>query len=384
MVHGQDLMLLFVLAASAVMGEVAVHLKETGSPQSAAVPHSSIKSALEKIGSTRPAGWELFEEAAKSLKKNERGAVSVTQIREAIKSLSERMGMEQGPLGVERWIKENLLPQATQTKAEMQHEVDAALQKVDDCGSLMWSAEKEVEHREKILLEDESSKYQCIAREHQLHKLEVDRCNDKLTFQRTLSPPTSINDVSKTPQAMKEALTLNYEFYNSAFPEFMNRKSACDDAANAAEAQLSECDADEAVIEEFYCKMKAGRDEACSRYDSCFSEQQAAMTAKITKVQALEQHVKEQFQSMSCFGNTFSEQAESECDPDAYETNHLDVVYPSTPRKQVCVSLMNTRRNYDEIVCNGEEVVTGNASRNHGNATEIVGGNGTGGNTTLF
>merc|ERR1719262_1462664 len=189
----------------------------------------------------------------------------MAQIRDATKSLSARLGdkVAQGPLGVERWIKDNLLPQASQTKAEMQHEVDAAEQKV--------------EHREKILLEDESGKYQCIAREHQLHTIEINNCNEKLVFQQSLSPPVSINNVSKTPQAMRQALTASYEFYNSVFPEFMAKKTACDDAASAAEAQLAECDADEAVIEQFFCKMKAGRDQACASYEACYADQLDAM-----------------------------------------------------------------------------------------------------------
>jgi hypothetical protein len=379
-------MLFLLLAATSVASEIAMHLKRTESAQSAAVLRSS-------VGAKRPAGWHLFEETVKSLKKTERGTVSMAQIRDATKSLSARLGdkVAQGPLGVERWIKDNLLPQASQTKAEMQHEVDAAEQKVEDCGSLMWSAEREVEHREKILLEDESGKYQCIAREHQLHTIEMNNCNEKLVFQQSLSPPVSINNVSKTPQAMRQALTQNYEFYNSVFPQFVAKKTACDDAASAAEAQLAECDADEAVIEQFFCKMKAERDQACSSYDACYAEQLDAMHAKIAKIQDLEDHVKQQFKTMSCFGHSFSEEGEessnSECDPHAYETNHLDVNYPNEPRKEMCVGLIDTRRDYSTIVCDGETVVSGNASRNHGNATGGAGANATvtvapGGNST--
>merc|ERR1719401_3000466 len=154
--------------------------------------------------------------------------------------------------------------------------------------------------------------------------------------------------------AFKEALTLNYEFYNSGYTEFMSRKGACDDARAAAEAQLAECDADEAVIEEFYCKMKEGRDKACAAYEQCYNEKIEKMTKRLDKVRELEAHVKEQFQKMSCFGNAFGEDEESEtaeeCDPNAYETNHLDVAYPTTPQRQHCVSLMNTRRDYSSIV----------------------------------
>jgi hypothetical protein len=270
-------------------------------------------------------------------------------------------------MGVERWITQQLLPQAQQTKNEMQHEVDGALQRVEDCGSLLWSAEKEVEHRESILLKDESGRYQCIAREHQLHKIEMDNCNNLVTFQRNLQAPTSINNVSRTPAAMKEALIMNYEFYNTEFPQFQNLKGACDDATSAAEAQHAECDADESVIEEFYCKMKARRDEACTAYDECFDEKLAQFTKRLEKVRQLEEHVKNQFQSMSCFGHAFGEDSDSdegggECDPDAYETNHLDVQYPNTPQKQRCISLMNTRRNYSEVVCDGDYSVGGGDS----------------------
>jgi flagellar motility protein MotE (MotC chaperone) len=272
--------------------------------------------------------------------------------------------MGQGPKGVHKYITENLLPQAAQTRAEMQNEVDTAEKSVEQCGSLMWSAEKEVEHREKILLEDESGKYQCIAREHQLHNIEVDNCNDKVTFQQSLEPPVSINDASKTPQAMKEAITRNYEFYNTAYPEFVNKKGACDDAKAAAEAQLAECDADEAVIEEFYCKMKQGRDDACEKYQTCYDEKSEDMVKHIEQVQKLEEKVKEHFKEMSCFGGSFGEENKNvdECDLDEYSTNHLDVNYPQTPAKSLCVTLMNTRRDYTEIVCSDGAVVSGSAS----------------------
>lgn len=378
MVNVNSFVLVFAVAVDFANSEPAVLLKmASGSPQSAAVSSGA--------RAKRPAGWEEFEKAVRSVNKTERGTFSMAQVRHAIQSLSERMGavMGQGPKGVHRYITENLLPQAQQTKQEMQAEVDAAAAKVENCGRFLWSAEKEVEHREKILLEDESGKYQCIAREHQLHKTEKDKCDEKLTFQQTLEPPVSINNVSKTPQAMKEALTKNYEFYNTAYPEFVNRKGACDDATAAAQAQLAECDADEVVIEEFYCKMKQGRDDACGDYEKCYDDEKVDLAAEIEKVKKLEAKVKEHFQMMTCFQGSFGEENTDveECDPNQYETNGLDVNYPQTPAKAMCVSIMNTRRDYSEIVCNNGEVVSGEASR----TSDSGGGNSTsdGGNSSM-
>jgi hypothetical protein len=339
------------------------------------------------LGVKLPAGWEELAKALRSVKTTERETLSVAQMQQVKKSLSQRLGQiaGQGPMGVEQWIKQTLLPQAKQTQAEMQHEVDMKEKEVEGCQSLMWSAEKEVEHREKVLLKDESGKYQCIAREHQLHKEEEDKCNNLLTFQSALEPPPSINNASKDPMSFKEALTLNYEFYNSGYPEFMNRKGACDDARAAAEAQLAECDADEAVIEEFYCKMKQGRDDACASYSKCYDEKLQAMNDKIEKVEKLEEKVKEEFVEMSCAGHDFSNEgspptSNAECDTDAYTTNHLDVTYPTAPVQGTCVSLMSTRRDYSPIECLDGEVVGGATSGGNGDGTSD--GNSTGNSTT--
>jgi hypothetical protein len=258
---------------------------------------------------------------------------------------------------MEKWIKEELLPQAQATKDQMQAEVEGAAKKVEDCGSLLWSAEKEVEHLEEQLLEDESNKSHCLVEEHRLHKVEMDTCQDLMTFQLNLKSPKNINGVGKTPDPMKEAIDMNYEFYKAMYPQFMKLKGLCVDARLAAGAQHKECEADEEVMEDFYCKLKRGRDEACAAYDTCYKEEVAAMAKKLAKVRIFEAHVKEQFQSMSCFGNAFGEDAkedeegEGECNPNAYETNHLDVQYPSKPEKKTCITLMKTRRDYSDVVC---------------------------------
>jgi hypothetical protein len=273
-------------------------------------------------------------------------------------------------VGVERWIREHLLPQAEQTRDEMQHEVDGAVRQVQDCGNLLWSAEKEVEHRENILLKDESGKYQCVAREHQLSKSELEKCKDLTSFAASLSPPPSVNDAEKNPSAMKEAITMNHAFYTSAYPQFMTFKQACDQAHQAMDAQKAECDADEAAIEDFYCTMKSKRDEACVAYDQCYEEKSEAMTKKIKKIRELETTTKEHFQSMACAGEAFSEGSgdsqegdQAECDPNAYETNHLDVNYPAAPLQQTCISIMETgRRDYSAIVCDGDAAASGGAN----------------------
>jgi hypothetical protein len=137
----------------------------------------------------------------------------------------------------------------------------------------------------------------------------------------------------------------------------MQLKQACDSAKGAEEAQRAECEADEAAIEDFYCKMKSKRDEACAAYDKCYKDKAAAMETHVKKVKDLEVTVKEHFQSMACAGEAFGEEGDSqaECDPNAYETNHLDVHYPTTPIEQTCVSLMMTgKRDYSAIVCDGD------------------------------
>lgn len=307
-----------------------------------------------------PARWKAFEMAVRSVGKTDRGTVSMTQLRKAVGALRDGVGLStgQGPVGVERWIKEHLLPQAQETRNEMQAEVDSAATAVESCGNLLWSAEKEVEHRESVLLTDESKKYQCTARAHQLEKTKEEKCSDLSTFAAALRPPASINDAEKTPAAMKEAIAMNHAFYGSAYPQFMTLKSACDGATSASEAQNAECEADEAVIEDFFCKLKEKRDEACAAYDHCYEVKTTALASKIEKVRELEVTTKEHFQSMACAGEAFGEggEADDECDPHAYETNHLDVSYPATPAKQTCVGIMlqTGRRNYSEIVCDGD------------------------------
>merc|ERR1740138_1958639 len=148
----------------------------------------------------------------------------------------------------------------------------------------------------------------------------------------------------------------------------MTLKNACETARSAREAQASECDADAAAIEDSYCAMRNARDAACADYDTCYDEKTHAMAKKLDRIKELENTTKQHFQTMACAGEAFGDGAaaeEQECDPNSYETNHLDVSYPNTPAKQSCVSIIHTaHQNYSGIVCSGNGAAATPAASN--------------------
>merc|ERR1712039_635200 len=104
------------------------------------------------------------------------------------------------PVGIKNWINSQLLPRAKQTAEEMQAQADGALAKIKECEQLMWSAEKEVKHRESILEQDESQRFQCVAEEHRLHKNEMDTCGDlkSLTDLVTKDQPPALSALAQS------------------------------------------------------------------------------------------------------------------------------------------------------------------------------------------
>merc|ERR1712176_1452625 len=120
----------------------------------------------------------------------------------------------------------------------------------------LWSAEKEVEHREEVMEKDESDRFACIAEEHRWHHEESDACGDLqyVADLVTKSAPKNLADVvNKTPEAVEDVLRQNWEFFDDYYQKIVDRKARCDHMTQAAAKAHEECEADEETIEAFYC-----------------------------------------------------------------------------------------------------------------------------------
>jgi len=225
------------------------------------------------------------------------------------------------------------------------------------CAELMWSAEKEVKHREAILEQDETQRFQCVAEEHRLHKAEMDTCGDlkSLTGLVAKDQPPSINSLAasdKTVEKVEELLRRNRQFANEFYPQLQQGQAGCTAATEASHNAHATCQADEDTIEAFYCTMRYGRDEACEGYKACFEEKSKAFDKTIADVRELEEHTKQQFKKLTCFGRGISEEGvgNTHCDPDALNVAHLTVTFPVKPNPKPCVPLMHTRRDLSALV----------------------------------
>lgn len=299
-------------------------------------------------------------QSAESVLGNADWPLDMAQIKEHIRA-NTALGQE--PVGVKAWINSQLLPQVQQTALEVQAEADRAEQGVTECKSLLWSAEKEVSHREGILERDESDRFKCLATEHRLHKEEMDACGD-LKFMSELvvkSQPKSLGSLTnRTVEEVENILRESQQFFGDYFPKMLDKQELCGSATEAAANGHAECAADEEVIEGFYCTMKYGRDQACAQYAECYEEKSKAFDKTMDDVKDLEAHTKARFQKLTCFskmGDNDDASAVSNCDAATVNVAHLAVSYPSKPQKQTCIHLMKTRRTYTSVECKEGSVV---------------------------
>jgi len=316
----------------------------------------------QKISSPKTAGADAVNTAQSSqveaILRDVDWLLDMTQIKEQIRSRLPAMQSPDEPEGaVASWITSTLLPQTVQTAQELQADVDRAEQNVKECKNLLWSAEKEVAHRESILQKDESDKFQCIALEHRLHKDEMDACGD-LKFLSELivreKPPALTDLTNKTVDEIEHILKESQSFFSDYFPKMMDKNNACSAATEAAAKQHEECVADEDVIEAFYCTMRYGRDQACKQYAECFDEKTKEFDKVLVDVKDLETHTKKRFAKLTCYSRGTALET---CDTNAINVAHLAVVYPGKPQKQTCVQLMKTRRSYTSVECKEGSVV---------------------------
>merc|ERR1719203_1459355 len=124
----------------------------------------------------------------------------------------------------------------------------------------------------------------------------------------------------------------------------------CTAAIDHAKSQDDECENDQAKAEEFYCSMKAKRDEACGEYDHCFKVKIERYDRMEKTVRELEAHTKESYQRLTCFANILTGD-DLQCDPAAVDSMSLDVTYPEQPTKQECIALVKTRQDYSKVDC---------------------------------
>jgi len=329
---------------AAVAAAAAASLPVAGITQSAERQTGSGESRIgDLLG--KPRGWDLNAVDSKA---------------KALSLLAEG----QQPTGIKNWINTQLLPQAKQTAVEMQGQVDGAQQQIESCKDLLWSAEKEVKHRESILEQDESQRFQCIAEEHRLHKTEMDFCDDLkyLTDLVVKNQPASLSSLTnKTVDTVETVLRKNHQFVNDFYTKMLDKQSACGTAKQAAEDVHSQCQGDEDAIEEFYCSMSYGRDQSCTAYDACFKEKVAAFEKTEADVKELEAHTKDQFKKLTCFEHGIADgggvPGSPDCDPATLNTAHLTVTYPVKPQAKTCIGLMKTRRDFGLVQCKLGQVV---------------------------
>lgn len=259
------------------------------------------------------------------------------------------------------YISNTLQPLAQETVGRMQQQVDDSIQQVENCKGMMWSAEKEVEHREEILQSDEGEKFECLALEHRLHKKEKDACGaydssvrhfaGNVDYKFPEQAARNVNDLTTYFAQVKQMVA------DSA--QFGTLQTECREATKACEDQHNTCVVDEETIQKFYCSMMYQRDVACAAYSQCYDTAAKEVEKVEAKIKALETQNKDNYKNLACFqdgvGNI--EMDPTSCAHTMVDTVHLDVSYPGVPPAQECVHLMKMRRDYSNIVCSGGEVV---------------------------
>jgi len=302
-----------------------------------------------------------LSQSAEALLGSTDGFLDMDQIKAHIKSFTAE-GQE--PMGAKAWVTTQLLPQVVQTAKEVQAEADRAVQAMNDCKSYLWSAEKEVAHRESILGQDESGMFKDIAMEHRLHKEEMDNCGD-LAFVTDLvlkTKPKALSSLpaNRTNDEIEAVLRDSQQFYADFFPKMQAKSSVCKASKQAALDAHTASEVDQQTIEAFYCAMKYGRDQACVEYAACYEEKSKLFDGTMTECKDLEAHTKQRFQKLTCFSrmDVESDAAPAACDSTTVNVAQLGVTYPSKPLKESCIHLMKTRRSYTDVSCKEGAVVT--------------------------
>merc|ERR1712196_585718 len=107
-----------------------------------------------------------------------------------------------------------------------------------------------------------------------------------------------------------------------------------------------------------------------------FRGKKAAFDKTLKDIRELEEHTKEQFKKLTCFGRGISDEGATDkhCDPQALNVAHLSINFPMQPQQKACVPLMKTRRDLSSLVqCKeGSVIKHSDSASDEGNATTNV------------
>lgn len=252
----------------------------------------------------------------------------------------------ESPEGIKQYSKEyianELVPQAEATTRELQGEMDTALQAFESCNSALSSGEQGLSTQEATLITAEQRHNECEMKVAQTNRSEAQICSDWEDFAMALEAPVDGKEVNgSSPEGCLASLATMSEFYNNAYPAFLEKKKACELAKNGEEVTKEQCDADKKSIEESACSLKAARVQACKSLDSCFAAKSKRFNSSFEYVKLLEDNTKKHVQKHidSCT-------EKGECKAGTVDLTGLTVNYPVAPQQMECDDAIKTDWDY--------------------------------------
>jgi hypothetical protein len=264
----------------------------------------------------------------------------------------------------------------------MQNEVNGAKAAVDGCDTGLAAAEAGAREQETTLSIGESRHNECELEHAQAVKKAENDCQALTALIDTLEAPASVASVDlNDTNAVQAALEDNYKFYQEHFQKFTDEDGECSTSHTAAENKAQQCETDRANLEGSFCSLKSARDQVCSDYSACFEEKKVVLARVVDDVKAVEEHIKNNFKTLSCLGQTVMQDMPNQrpsCNNSAVDTTPLDVFYPSTPAQGSCSAEVSTSWNYSADLCDGP--IAEGGAETVANVTES---SGAGGNQSL-
>jgi hypothetical protein len=288
-----------------------------------------------------------------------KGGGVMTKFMELERKVKQMHADGQDPMGITNWINSQLLPMANVSKTELQGEVNRAQQAVDGCATSLAQAEDSAREQETTLSIGESRHNECTLLEAQRQKTSEDDCQGVQSIVNTIAAPVDMGTVDlNSTDAVEDALQHLYRFFEQQYPAFMDEDQHCTQSTNLAEQQAQQCQADQAGIEASYCSLRSARQQICSDYDACYQEKTALLTRVIDDVRQVEEHVKNTFKTLTCFGRTVMQDMPNSrpaCNASEVDTTYLNVFYPSEPTRESCSDSVSTSWNYSANLCDEQE-----------------------------
>lgn len=219
--------------------------------------------------------------------------------------------------------------------------------------SQLATRDSELSQQESTLIAAEQRHNECANRVLQANRSMQQACDDLKEFAVNLEAPEDASVINgSSAEACLTTLSAMDSFYNEVYPQFMEKKKACEVATNDESVSAEQCDADKAAIEESWCGLHAARVQACNELQTCYNGKSKSFDDTIEMTKLLEENTKKHVQKYidACVQH-------NDCTSGTIDIAKLSVNRPTKPSMLDCDDTIKSDWDYSHVQCSGEEKV---------------------------